>query len=203
MTTAHTSTDQIADLILRGEEEGGLLLSEIERLGDGLPQEPLEALYERVVTHGVEVWDDCGDMGPRPASAGGVLEAATTTALWLYVGEVIPPPLLTAGEELVLAIEIERGDRRSKQRMINANLRLVVSVAKRYEGRGLPLLDLIRAGIVGLVRAVDTFDWRRGHSFPSYATWRVLEALHRLEQDSHGEAVPIAERREALSKLVA
>jgi RNA polymerase primary sigma factor len=190
MRARHTSTEQIVDLILRGEKEGWLPLSEVERLGDGLPQEPLEALYERLEAHGIDVRDDCGRASAPLTGADGALAAATVNSLWLFVDEIPPPPLLTAGEELELAMAVERGDRWSKERMINSNLRLVASIAKRYQGRGLPLLDLIRAGILGLVHAVETFDWRPGHRFSAYATWCVLQAVHRLERDEKARHGP-------------
>jgi RNA polymerase primary sigma factor len=88
-------------------------------------------------------------------------------------------PLLTAREEVELAKRIERGDRLAKERMINSNLRLVVSIAKRYQGHGVPLLDLIQEGIIGLIRAVEKFDWRRGFKFSTYATWWIRQAVQR------------------------
>ena len=184
VTTGHTSSEEIADLILRGEEEGWLPLSEVERLGDGLPQQPLEALYERLGAHGIEVRDDCDRASAPLICADGAVSAPRAAALWLLLGEIPSPSPLTPGEELVLAMEVERGDRRSKERMINGNLRLVVSIAERYRGRRLPLLDLVGAGILGLVHAVETFDWRLGHRFSTYATWCVLQAVRRLERDA-------------------
>src|SRR2546430_15535050 len=87
--------------------------------------------------------------------------------------------LLTAAEEVALAKRIERGDRTAKELMINSNLRLVVSIAKRYQGRGMQLGDLIQEGVIGLNRAVEKFDWRRGYKFSTYATWWIRQACQR------------------------
>ena len=88
-------------------------------------------------------------------------------------------PLLTAAEEVMLAKRVERGDGAAKERMINSNLRLVVSIAKRYQGHGLPLADLVQEGVIGLNRAVEKFDWRRGYKFSTYATWWIRQACQR------------------------
>jgi len=88
-------------------------------------------------------------------------------------------PLLTAAEEVALAKRIERGDAAAKDRMINSNLRLVISIAKRYQGHDLPLMDLVQEGVIGLNRAVEKFDWRRGYKFSTYATWWIRQACQR------------------------
>jgi RNA polymerase primary sigma factor len=88
-------------------------------------------------------------------------------------------PLLTASEEVALAKRIERGDAAAKERMINSNLRLVISIAKRYQGNGLPLFDLVQEGVIGLNRAAEKFDWRRGYKFSTYATWWIRQACQR------------------------
>src|SRR5207237_7270995 len=97
-------------------------------------------------------------------------------ALGLFMNRAGRYQLLTAAEEVALAKRIERGDLAAKERMINSNLRLVVSIAKRYQGRDLPLLDLIQEGVIGLNRAVEKFDWRRGYKFSTYATWWICQA---------------------------
>jgi RNA polymerase primary sigma factor len=106
-------------------------------------------------------------------------QAHPPDSLSLYLREVSRHRLLTAAEEVQLAKRIERGDQRAKQRMIEANLRLVVSVASRYQHRGLPLLDLIQEGTLGLVRATEKFDWRRGNKFSTYAVWWIRQATER------------------------
>ncbi len=103
----------------------------------------------------------------------------TTDSLQLFLNEVVRYPLLTAQEELILAKRIEMGDAKAKERMITSNLRLVVAVAKRYQGHGLPMLDLIQEGAIGLMRAVEKYDWRRGHKFSTYAIWWIRQAVAR------------------------
>jgi RNA polymerase primary sigma factor len=100
-------------------------------------------------------------------------------SLQLLLSEISAHPLLTAAEEVSLAKRIERGDVEAKHRMVESNLRLVVSIAKRYRRLGLPLLDLIQEGAIGLNRAVERFDWRRGHKFSTYATWWIRQAIQR------------------------
>ncbi|MBX6341454.1 MAG: sigma-70 family RNA polymerase sigma factor [Thermomicrobiaceae bacterium] len=101
----------------------------------------------------------------------------------LYLREIAEAPLLSAEEEVELAKRIEKGDMEALQRFVRANLRLVVSIAKRYVGRGLSLLDLIQEGNIGLIRAVQKFDWRRGYRFSTYATWWIRQAITRAIAD--------------------
>src|SRR5437016_14505144 len=103
----------------------------------------------------------------------------TTDSLTLFMNAAGRYELLTAAEEVTLAKRIERGDASAKEHMINANLRLVVSIAKRYQGHGLQLGDLIQEGVIGLNRAVEKFDWRRGYKFSTYATWWIRQACQR------------------------
>ena len=103
----------------------------------------------------------------------------TQDSVQLLLSEISMHPLLTAAEEVALAKRIERGDIEAKHRMVESNLRLVASIAKRYRGMGLPLLDLIQEGAIGLDRAAEKFDWRRGHKFSTYATWWIRQAIQR------------------------
>src|SRR5436190_18502088 len=115
-------------------------------------------------------------------------------------------PLLTASEEVALAKRIERGDTAAKERMINSNLRLVISIAKRYQGHEVPLGDLVQDGVIGLNRAVEKFDWRRGFKFSTYATWWIRQACQRaVSNQSSTIRVPthVHERRLKLSRAAA
>jgi RNA polymerase primary sigma factor len=103
----------------------------------------------------------------------------TTDSLQLFLNEAGRYPLLTAAEEVELAKRIERGDAAAKERMINCNLRLVVSIAKRYQTQGITLGDLVQEGTLGLIRATEKFDWRKGFKFSTYATWWIRQAVQR------------------------
>jgi RNA polymerase primary sigma factor len=121
-----------------------------------------------------------------PAPEPGLDETTTETStdgLQLFLKDIGKVALLTAAREVELAKRIEAGDLRAKQLMIEANLRLVVSIAKRYRNQGLPFLDLIQEGTIGLVRAVEKFDWRRGYKFSTYATWWISQAVTRAVAD--------------------
>ena len=124
--------------------------------------------------------------------------------LTLYLREIGRHRLLTAAEEVQLAKLIERGDAQAKERMINANLRLVVSVAKRYQGHGIPLLDLVQEGTIGLIRASEKFDWRRGTKFSTYAMWWIRQAVDRAvsnQADLIRFPVHVHERRRRLARM--
>jgi RNA polymerase primary sigma factor len=179
-----TELDQpdVVALLDRGEEQGHLPLSEVEELAERLELEgsALEALYAELDRHGIEVRDDAGRGDARNATwVNGELASSTTDALQLFLNEAGRYPLLTAAQEVELAKRVERGDKQAKDLMINSNLRLVVSIAKRYQGHGLSLLDLIQEGIIGLIRAVEKFDHRRGFKFSTYATWWIRQAVQR------------------------
>jgi RNA polymerase primary sigma factor len=175
------STDQIAALLEKGAETGCVKISELNELVEALDlgDEEVAGLYEQLEERHVEVHDDCGHAQAESTYVNGDLAVATTDALQLFLNEMARYPLLTAEEEVELAKRIERGDKAAKDRMVNSNLRLVVSIAKRYQGHGLSLLDLIQEGIIGLIRAVEKFDWRRGYKFSTYATWWIRQAVQR------------------------
>jgi RNA polymerase primary sigma factor len=165
-----------------GEREGCVELSEVSRLIEEgeLEDDEVERLYEELQQRGIELTDDCGRSAtPDATYVNGDLAESTTDALQLFLNEMGKYRLLTAEEEVELAKRIERGDREAKDLMINSNLRLVVSIAKRYQGHGLSLLDLIQEGIIGLIRAVEKFDWRKGFKFSTYATWWIRQAVQR------------------------
>ena len=173
---------EIAAFIERGEEEGCLELSELSQVAASvdLDEEAVENLYEEIRRRGITLTDDCSREGAEEGTyVNGHLAAATTDALQLFMNEVSRYPLLTATDEKELSKRIETGDREAKERMINSNLRLVVSIAKRYQGNDLALLDLIQEGILGLIRATEKFDWRRELKFSTYATWWIRQAIER------------------------
>jgi RNA polymerase primary sigma factor len=150
------SLDELELEMLRGElEQRGLEVTEVE----ARPEEPPE---------------------PPPSFTS---EETTTDALQLFLREAGRHPLLTAAQEVELAKRVERGDMQAKQRMIQSNLRLVVSIAKHYRNQGLPFLDLIQEGTLGLIRGVEKFDWRRGYKFSTYATWWIRQAVARALAD--------------------
>ena len=128
---------------------------------------------------------------------------ASADSLELFMNEIGRYPLLTAAQEVELAKRIERGDREAKERMINSNLRLVVHVAKRYRGHGVPFGDLIQDGVIGLNRAVEKFDWRKGFKFSTYATWWIRQAVQRsVAGQARTIRVPthVHERRQTLNR---
>jgi RNA polymerase primary sigma factor len=186
---------EAVQLLEKGAEEGWLDLSEIERLVDELElgDEEVEALYADIEARQITLRDDCGRARPPgPRYENGELATATVDSLQLFLQEMARYPLLTAAEEVELAKRIERGDVEAKHRMVNANLRLVVSIAKRYQGHDLSLLDLIQEGILGLIRAVEKFDWRRGYKFSTYATWWIRQAVQRgVANRAHTIRLPV------------
>jgi RNA polymerase primary sigma factor len=179
--TGEAAGGALGALIDRAESHGCLELSEVDELVQALDLDDndLGTLYETLDARGIELRDNCGrDVVQRPLDEV-QLASATTDALQLFLNEIGRHRLLTPVEEIDLAKRIERGDLAAKERMINANLRLVVSIAKKYQGSELTLLDLIQEGILGLIRAVEKFDWRKGYRFSTYATWWIRQAVER------------------------
>jgi RNA polymerase primary sigma factor len=175
-------TSMIDALIERGDAQGCVNLSELSELIQelGLSDDEAQSLADRIEAGGVEIADDCGRASPEPAHYDNVeLASITSDALQLFLRDVRRHPLLTAEQEVELSKRIERGDLAAKDQMVNANLRLVVSLAKKYQGHELALLDLIQEGVLGLIRAVEKFDWRRGYKFSTYATFWIRQAIQR------------------------
>jgi RNA polymerase primary sigma factor len=181
-TDREAQAGPIAALLDRGEERGCVDMSEVDELAQALEldDEDLGALYEQMHTRHIELRDDCTrENAPETPLNDAQFASVTTDTLQLFLNEIGRHRLLTPSEEIDLAKRIERGDLTAKDRMINANLRLVVSIAKKYQGSELTLLDLIQEGILGLIRAVEKFDWRRGYRFSTYATWWIRQAVER------------------------
>jgi RNA polymerase primary sigma factor len=189
-----TFAEEVLTLLERAERAGCVTFSELDVLvaEAELDDEQVGQLYRALEEREVEISDDCGRETDETVFVNSEVAEATVDSLQLFLNEIGRYPLLTAAEEVELAKRIERGDREGKERMINANLRLVVSIAKRYQGQGLSLLDLIQEGILGLIRAVEKFDWRKGFKFSTYATWWVRQAVQRgIANKSRTIRVPI------------
>jgi RNA polymerase primary sigma factor len=177
-----TALRRLDALLERGEEQGCVNLSELSEtvqeldLGD----DELQDVHDRIDAAGLEVRDDCGRTSVEATRVdNGEVAAVTSDALQLFLRDVRRYPLLSKDQEVELAKRIEQGDLEAKEQMINSNLRLVVSLAKRYQGHELPLLDLIQEGIFGLIRAAEKFDWRKGYKFSTYATFWIRQAIQR------------------------
>jgi RNA polymerase primary sigma factor len=173
---------RVQALIDAADDQSCVNLSELSELTQELEldDEQLDRIQDEIESRGLELSDDCGrkDVAPTRVQADALADS-TTDALQLFLNEVRRWPLLTAEEEVELSKRIEQGDAAAKERMINSNLRLVVSLAKKYQGQDLPLLDLIQEGILGLIRATEKFDWRRGYKFSTYATFWIRQAIQR------------------------
>jgi RNA polymerase primary sigma factor len=196
-------SDDLRELVDASEERGTLLQSDLNDVLEPLALNALEIdlVQRELETRQIEVVNDVGEDGersspePAPETAREPSQATepqpplqiswetTTDALQLFLREAGRHPLLTAAQEVELAKRIESGDPLAKQRMIQSNLRLVVSIAKNYRNQGLPFLDLIQEGTLGLIRAVEKFDWRRGYKFSTYATWWIRQAVARALAD--------------------
>jgi RNA polymerase primary sigma factor len=198
---------EIRALVERGERVGCVELSELSELTQrhDLTDDEAEALHAGLEDRGIDVLDDCGrSTEEQTAYRNGELAETTTDALQLFFGEISKYPLLTKQEEVELAKAIERGDLAAKERLINSNLRLVVSNAKRYRGQGLSFLDLIQEGTLGLVRAAEKFDYRKEFKFSTYATYWIRQAIQRaLETKSRTIKLPseLAQRERRVARF--
>jgi RNA polymerase primary sigma factor len=170
-------------LVRQGQEAGFLTHEEIALAFNELDLDPvqLDEFYQALEELHIDVVDAAGeeqevDLEPEAREI-------STDALQLFLKDIGKVPLLTAAQEVELAKRIERGDHRAKQKMVESNLRLVVSIAKNYRNQGLPFLDLIQEGTIGLVRAAEKFDYRKGFKFSTYATWWIRQAVARALAD--------------------
>jgi RNA polymerase primary sigma factor len=184
------------------EQTGSLRHTELAEALEPLRLDALEtdAVYRGLEQRGIEIVEEPHAPPPPPQPA---VQETTTDALQLFLRDAGRHPLLTAAQEVELAKRIERGDDAAKQRMIQSNLRLVVSIAKNYRNQGLPFLDLIQEGTLGLIRAVEKFDWRRGYKFSTYATWWIRQAVARALADKARTIrmpVHIVERMQKLNR---
>jgi RNA polymerase primary sigma factor len=188
-------TPELNALFDRGEDAGCLDLSEISDLIQSLDlsEEAVHALYVEIAGRNIVMSDDCSREGaPEATYDNDGLTGVTMDTLRLFLNEISRHNLLSASEEVELAKRIERGDPEAKSRMINSNLRLVVSIAKKYPTGELALLDLIQEGVLGLMRATEKFDWRRGYKFSTYATWWIRQAIERgLQNKARAIRVPV------------
>ena len=176
-------TDDAKGLLETGREAGHLSADEITAALDELDLEPgqIDDFYRTLEELQIEVDTPADD--DRPATVEAVTREVSTDSLQLFLKDIGKVDLLTAAQEVELAKRIERGDHGAKQEMVEANLRLVVSIAKKYRNQGLPFLDLIQEGTIGLVRAAEKFDYRKGFKFSTYATWWIRQAVARALAD--------------------
>ena len=175
--------EELQPLLERAEASGVVEVGELREALELLDLDPadVEHLHKELEERGIEVVDRQKE--PAPPLPGTESLETTTDALQLFLREIGRHPLLTAADEVELSKRIERGDMEAKKRMIECNLRLVVSIAKNYRNQGLPFLDLIQEGMFGLIRAVEKFEWQRGLKFSTYATWWIRQAVARAIAD--------------------
>ena len=209
-------TDQAKALVEGAEERGYVEPAEFEAftLEHDLNEQEVEELTRELERIGLEIGAPVdGNAAAEAEKAAAEVEAAEVAAaaavsgagdsLQLFLADVGKHKLLTAAQEVMLAKRIERGDPTAKRHMIESNLRLVVSIAKGYRGLGVPFLDLIQEGTLGLNRAVEKFDWRRGYKFSTYATWWIRQSVQRaVANHARTIRVPVhvVERQQKLSR---
>ena len=202
-------SEQARPFIEQGEERGHIEPVELEAfvVEHDLGEEDVEQLTRELEAIGLEVRNAAAEEAEAAAAKAKKpdFDAAVGSAdsLQLFLADVGRHKLLTAAEEIALAKRIERGDLIAKRHMIESNLRLVVSIAKGYRGLGVPFLDLIQEGTLGLNRAVEKFDWRRGFKFSTYATWWIRQSVQRaVANHARTIRVPVhvVERQQKLSR---
>jgi RNA polymerase primary sigma factor len=203
-------SEELGTLLEASESSGQLRQVELVEVLEPLELDALEteAVYQELDRRGIELLAEPereAEPEPPPEKAPPAPQPleTTTDALQLFLREAGRHQLLTAAQEVLLAKRIERGDGAAKQRMIQSNLRLVVSIAKNYRNQGLPFLDLIQEGTLGLIRAVEKFDWRRGYKFSTYATWWIRQSVQRaVANHARTIRVPVhvVERQQKLSR---
>ncbi|MBO4990875.1 MAG: RNA polymerase sigma factor RpoD [Firmicutes bacterium] len=198
-------TEYVNDLVEKAKRKGTITFQELsDQLGEvDLDKNEMDDLYDMLATNGIEIvsevepddfeiaeieQDEDASLNlvhdtDLDSDAGLLKGIAVDDPVRMYLKEIGKVPLLSAEEEIELAKRMEQGDESAKQRLCEANLRLVVSIAKRYVGRGMLFLDLIQEGNLGLIKAVDKFDWRKGYKFSTYATWWIRQAITRSIAD--------------------
>ena len=211
------STDLIERLLAKGKKNGGSLL--FGELIDALQKQDMspdemDDMYQRFSDEGVEIVDDVAAAGDAADDDGPDKEEEVEIDLSvpegislddpvrMYLKEIGHVPLLTAEEEVALAQRMEAGDEEARHRLEEANLRLVVSIAKRYVGRGMLFLDLIQEGNLGLLKAVEKFDYSKGYKFSTYATWWIRQAITRAIADQARTIRIPVHMVETINKLV-
>jgi RNA polymerase primary sigma factor len=191
--TEQRYTPEIERLIAKGKEQGFVTQQEVSQVFPDAEEnlEELDELYAALLENGIEltdqkerlIWDSGDDDDATPGEGDDYVKDIADDSVRLYLREIGRVPLLTGAEEIELAKRIAKGDKAAKDKMVEANLRLVVSIAKKYIGRGLDLLDLIQEGSSGLLRAVEKFDYTKGFKFSTYATWWIRQAITRAIAD--------------------
>ena len=211
--TALADIEELRTLVQEGHDKGYLTYDEVAATLEEveLSKEQLEDFYTYLLDHNIELLDadskqtaqgDAALHGEKAPELDLTVEPSLDS-LRLYLREIGKVSLLTADQEVSLAKRIERGDMLAKQQMTEANLRLVVSIAKGYLGRGLSFLDLIQEGSLGLIRAVEKFDYRKGYKFSTYATWWIRQAVQRgVANKSRTIRIPvhIVEREQKIAR---
>ncbi len=187
MNNGEMKKNKVKELIEKGKQKGVLTYKEIMDMLEDIDLEPdqIEKIYEALEALDIDVIDD-GALEEEDDDKDDVEipdGVSVDDPVRMYLKEIGKVPLLTAEEEVELAKRMEQGDEEAKKQLIEANLRLVVSIAKRYVGRGMLFLDLIQEGNLGLIKAVEKFDYRKGYKFSTYATWWIRQAITRAIAD--------------------